>query len=212
MPGHRRGVSGDASSSISSSSSDPARSGVRCAAGRVNSRSSTVCAAVPIGAGSSGSSGPRINRSATIRAGQEFTAFAVDADNRARSTAAVASSVVVTSRSPSHASGQRGGRGFRGRFAGDLGLVVVTRSMCAAKRGVNARRSAIWRPERTGGRSGIHGIPARVTDSGLTASVRVAKQRPQHWCIGDFDRDYFAVDTKPSPVANRRRTVRDVMW
>ena len=48
-----------------------AASGVRFADGRANSRSSTVCAAVPIGAGSSGSSGPRINRSATIRAGHE---------------------------------------------------------------------------------------------------------------------------------------------
>ena len=107
---------------------------MRCADGRANSRSSTVCAAVPIGAGSSGSSGPRINRSATIRAGHEFTAFAVDADNRDRSTAAVASAVVVTSRSPSHASGHFGGRGLRARFDWGLGRVVVdvTNLMCAA--------------------------------------------------------------------------------
>ena len=172
MPGHRRGVSGDASSSISSSSSDAVRSGVRCAAGRLNSRSSTVCAAVPIGAGSSGSSGPRINRSATIRAGQEFTAFAVDADNRARSTAAVASSVVVTSRSPSHASGQRGGRGFRGRFAGDFALIVVTPAMCAAEPWGHSSAFGYWaaRVEWVAEAMAIPDISARCSDSPLGVS------------------------------------------
>ena len=166
-------MSGDASSSISSSSSEPVRSGVRCAAGRLNSRSSTVCAAVPIGAGSSGSSGPRINRSATIRAGQEFTAFAVDADNRARSTAAVASSVVVTSRSPSHASGQRGWRGFRGRFAGDLGpggghtfyVRGEARGQCSAFGYLAPRANGRpqWNPRHSGPghRFGAHGVSSR---------------------------------------------------
>ena len=132
IPGHRRRVSGDASSSISSSSSEPVRSGVRCAGGQAEQPLQHGVRGGADRRRSSGSSGPRINRSATIRAGQEFTAFAVDADNRLRSTAAVASSVVVTNRSPSHANGQRGGRGFRGRFAGDCALVVVTPSMCAA--------------------------------------------------------------------------------
>ncbi len=63
----------------------------------------------------------RRRRGGTGWAGHEFNAFAVDADNLARSTAPVASPIVVTSRSPSRASGHFGGRGLRTRLTWGLG-------------------------------------------------------------------------------------------